>query len=244
MGWYKVRMGHTATKQTVPWEARVLTLFPQVFPGVLGVSCVGRAAQRGLWRLSVVDLRAYAVGRAVDAPPYGGGPGMVLRADVVAAAVDAVHPHTDPLVCLTPAGTPLTQQRVEELACGAGVTVVCGRFEGVDQRVLDARRAEEISVGDFVCAGGEGGAMLLLEAAVRVVPGVVGRGESLRHESFADGLLEYPHYTRPKVWEGHAVPEVLLSGDHSRIAAWRRAQAAKLTENRRPDLWKKFLSNS
>ena len=228
-------------KEQKVWRATVLTLFPTIFPGTLGVSCVGRARMRGVWSLRVVDVRDYAHNTDIDDAPYGGGAGMVLRADVVSRALDAAHTPGHALVCLTPAGVPLTQKRVQTLAGGEGVTLVCGRFEGIDQRVVEARQCEEISVGDFVCAGGELAAMLLVEAAVRLLPGVVGAPQSLAHESFGeDGLLEHPHYTRPRLWEGRAVPAVLLSGDHARIAHWRRTQAEKRTQKRRPDLWKQY----
>jgi tRNA (guanine37-N1)-methyltransferase len=222
------------------WRATVLTLFPGLFPGVLGESLTGRALAEGLWALETLDIRGFARDkhRAVDAPPAGGGPGMVLRADVVAATVDAVADGQRPVLYLSPRGRPFTQARARDLARGAGVILLCGRFEGVDQRVLDARSVEEVSIGDFVLSGGEIPAMAVIDAVVRLLPGVLGNADSTVEESFSTGLLEAPHYTKPPVWEGHAIPEVLLSGHHARIAAWRRAQAEALTQERRPDLWR------
>lgn len=223
-----------------PWHASVLTLFPEMFPGPLGLSLAGRGLERGLWRLDAVDIRRFATDRhqSVDDTPFGGGAGMVLRPDVVAAAVDAVHGPGDPrpAIYLSPRGVPLTQALVRALAAGPGVVLLCGRYEGVDQRVIEARGLEELSLGDFVLSGGEIAALAVLDACVRLLPAVVGAPESLVEESFAQGLLEYPHYTRPQVWEGRAVPEVLLSGHHGRIKAWRHAQALALTKARRPDL--------
>lgn len=227
------------------FEATVLTLFPEMFPGPLGVSLAGRALEAGLWRLDAVDIRSFATDRhrSVDDTPSGGGPGMVMRADVVAAAVDAVHPagSPKPLIYLSPRGTPLTQARVRALAAGPGVTLLCGRFEGLDERVIEARGMEEVSLGDFVLSGGEPAALALLDAVVRLLPGVMGKEVSGAEESFESGLLEYPHYTRPQTFEGREIPAVLTSGDHGRIAAWRRAMAEALTKERRPDLWEKFL---
>lgn len=232
-----------------PFTARVLTLFPEAFPGTLGVGLTGRALAAGIWRLDVLDIRAFAHDRhrTVDDTPAGGGPGMVMRADVVAAAIDAaVNDRVAerapgggrwPVLCLSPRGRPLDQGRVRELAAGAGLTLLCGRYEGVDQRVLDARGIEEVSVGDYVLTGGEPAAMVLLDAVVRLRPGTLGNAASADEESFAGGLLEHPHYTRPAVWEGRAIPEVLLSGHHARIAEWRRRQAEAVTRERRPDLW-------
>lgn len=229
---------------TRSWTATVLTILPEMFPGPLGVSLVGTALENKLWALETLDIRNFAQDRhrSVDDTPAGGGPGMVMRADVVGPAVDAAREKAPeaPLIYLSPRGAPLTQARVRELSAGTGVTLLCGRFEGLDQRVLDARGIEEISLGDFVLAGGEVAAMALIEACVRLLPGVVGDAESLASESFELGLLEYPHYTRPREWEGHAIPEVLLSGDHVKIAEWRREQAEKITKERRPDLWKKY----
>lgn len=220
------------------WQASVLTLFPEVFPGVLGVSLAGRALERGVWGLDVRDIRAGGVGRhrAVDDTPFGGGAGMVMRADVLDAAIG--EDDGRPLIYLSPRGAPLTQKRVRALAAGTGVRLVCGRYEGVDQRVLDARGVEEVSVGDYVLSGGEVAAMALLDACVRLLPGVMGAAESAEEESFSDGLLEYPQYTRPAEWQGRTVPEVLLSGHHGAIAAWRRAQSEQITQARRPDLWR------
>jgi tRNA (guanine37-N1)-methyltransferase len=221
----------------------VLTLFPEMFPGPLGVSLAGRALGAGLWRLDAVDIRGFATDkhRTVDASPSGGGPGMVMRADVVAAAVDAAHVPPKPLIYLSPRGRPLTQTRVRALAEGPGVTLLCGRFEGLDERVIEARGMEEVSLGDFVLSGGEPAALALLDAVVRLLPGVMGKEASGEDESFESGLLEYPHYTRPQSFEGREIPEVLTSGDHARVAKWRRAEAERLTRERRPDLWEKFL---
>jgi len=224
----------------VPWRARVLTIYPQMFPGPLGESLSGRALQDGVWALEAINIRDFATDKhaSVDDTPAGGGPGMVMRPDVVGAAIDGARAEGAalPLIYLSPRGTPLTQTRVRELSAGPGALLLCGRFEGVDQRVLDARDAEEISIGDYVLSGGELPAMVLIDACVRLLPGVVGAGASLAEESFESGLLEYPHYTRPRVWEGREIPDVLLSGDHGRIARWRREQALALTWARRPDL--------
>jgi tRNA (guanine37-N1)-methyltransferase len=222
------------------WRATVLTLFPEMFPGPLGVSLAGKALASGLWALEAFDIRDSATDRhrSVDDTPAGGGPGMVLRADVLAAAIDAAEVAPDrPRLLMSPRGRPLTQSRVVELAAGPGPLVVCGRFEGVDQRVIDARRLEEISVGDYVLSGGEIAAMALLDACVRLLPGVMGRLESGSDESFSHGLLEYPQYTRPQAFEGRPIPEILISGDHAKVAAWRLAEAEALTKLRRPDLW-------
>ena len=222
------------------WRATVLTLFPEMFPGPLGISLAGRALAAGLWALEARDIRDQAADRhrSVDDTPAGGGPGMVLRADVVAAAVDAADGAPDrPKLLMSPRGRPLTQSRVVELAAGPGPLIVCGRFEGVDQRVIEARGLQEVSVGDYVLSGGEIAAMALLDACVRLLPGVMGKAESGADESFSDGLLEYPQYTRPQTFEGRPIPDVLLSGDHAKIAAWRRTEAERLTRERRPDLW-------
>ena len=228
---------------TNPWTARILTVLPEMFPGPLGASLIGKGLETGVWALDVIDIRDFASDRhrSVDDTPAGGGPGMVMRADVVGRAIDAIQEKTPdvPLIYLSPRGKPLTQQRVRELSAGPGVSVLCGRFEGLDQRVLDARNIEEISIGDFVLAGGDVAACLLIEACVRLLPGVIGDGASLESESFEQGLLEYPHYTRPREWEGLEIPEVLLSGDHKKIAAWRREMSEKITRERRPDLWAK-----
>lgn len=227
-----------------PWRAVVLTLFPELFPGPLGASNTGTALAEGRWSLDVHDLRAHGIGRhsSVDDTPAGGGAGMVLRADVVAAAIDAARDsHGDDLaaIYLSPRGAPLTQSLVHDLADGPGVMLLAGRFEGVDQRVIDGRGLCEVSIGDYVLSGGEIAAMVLLDACTRLLPGVIGAAASLDHETFEDGLLEYPQYTRPRTWEGRTIPEVLLSGDHAAIEAWRRQQAEDLTRTRRPDLWRR-----
>jgi tRNA (guanine37-N1)-methyltransferase len=218
----------------------VLTLFPEMFPGPLGVSLAGKALATGLWVLEVRDIRDSATDRhrSVDDTPAGGGPGMVLRADVLADAIDAAELATErPRLLMSPRGRPLTQAKVAELAAGSGPLIVCGRFEGIDQRVIEARGLEEVSVGDFVLSGGEIAALALIDACVRLLPGVMGKLGSGADESFSDGLLEYPQYTRPQAFEGRPIPEVLLSGDHARVAAWRQAEAEALTRTRRPDLW-------
>ncbi|MGF1640892.1 MAG: tRNA (guanosine(37)-N1)-methyltransferase TrmD [Rhodospirillales bacterium] len=225
-----------------PWRACVLTIFPEMFPGPLAVSLAGQALGRGLWMLETVDIRAFARDkhRSVDDTPFGGGPGMVMRADVVDAAILAVRERRPEvrLVYLTPRGQPLDQARVRDWATGPGVALLCGRYEGVDERVLELWRPEEISIGDFVLSGGEPAAMVVIDACVRLLPGVVGRSRSVVEESFEGGLLEYPHYTRPRSWRGLDVPEVLLSGDHARIGRWRLGQARRVTKDRRPDLWR------
>ncbi len=220
------------------WHATVLTLFPPMFPGPLGQSLAGRALAAGLWQLDVRDIRDAAKGRhrAVDDTPFGGGAGMVMRPDVLDAAIGPDDGR--PLLYLTPRGRPLVQDRVRALAEGSGVRLLCGRYEGVDQRVLDARDAEEVSIGDYVLSGGELPALVLLDACIRLLPGVMGAKASAEEESFSAGLLEYPHYTKPAEWQGRSVPEVLLSGHHAAIAAWRRAQAEQATRLRRPDLWR------
>ena len=224
----------------MPWRATVLTLFPEMFPGPLGVSLAGKALASGLWALEARDIRDSATDkhRSVDDTPAGGGPGMVLRADVLAAAIDAadVTPHR-PRLLMSPRGRPLTQSAVMELAAGPGPLIVCGRFEGVDERVIAKRHLEEVSIGDYVLSGGEIAAMALIDACVRLLPGVMGKAGSGVEESFADGLLEYPQYTRPQEFEGLPIPEILTSGDHAKVAAWRLAEAQALTQARRPDLW-------
>ncbi|RTE88846.1 MULTISPECIES: tRNA (guanosine(37)-N1)-methyltransferase TrmD [Bradyrhizobium] len=223
-----------------PWRATVLTLFPEMFPGPLGVSLAGRALATGIWQLEARDIRASATDRhrSVDDTPAGGGPGMVLRADVLAAAIDAAETGPErPRLLMSPRGRPLTQARVRELARGPGPLIVCGRFEGVDQRVIDGRGLEEVSIGDYVLSGGEIAALALIDACVRLLPGVMGKEASGTEESFSEGLLEYPQYTRPQLFEGVPIPEILTSGDHAKVAAWRRAQSEALTEARRPDLW-------
>jgi tRNA (guanine37-N1)-methyltransferase len=222
------------------YRADVITLFPELFPGPLGASVIGRGLRDKRWSLNATQLRDFAADkhRTVDDTPAGGGPGMVLKADILAAAIDAVSPESDPRprLLMSPRGTPLTQQRARALSAGPGVVVICGRFEGIDQRVIDARGLEEVSIGDYVLAGGEVAAMVLLEAVVRLIPGVLGAEESRDDESFEDGLLEYPHYTRPPVFEDRTIPDVLISGDHKKIEKWRRDEAEKLTRLRRPDL--------
>jgi tRNA (guanine37-N1)-methyltransferase len=223
------------------WRATVLTIFPEMLPGPLAHSLAGKALRAGLWRLEPVDIRDFARDkhRSVDDAPFGGGPGMVMRPDVLDAAV-AGSGGGGPVILLSPRGERLDQQRVRSLAAGPGVTLICGRFEGVDERVLEARAIAELSLGDFVLSGGEPAAIALIDACVRLVPGVVGRADALDEESFAEGLLEYPQYTRPQFWQGRAVPEVLVSGDHRRIRDWRRCEAERLTRERRPDLWKRY----
>lgn len=224
-----------------PWRASVLTLFPEMFPGPLCVSLVGTALEAGLWSLALHQIRDFGIGRhrAVDDTPAGGGAGMVMRADVLAAAIDRAR-ETDgdlPLLYMSPRGVPLTQERVRALSQGPGAMILAGRFEGVDERLIEARGVTEVSIGDYVLSGGELPAMVLIDACVRLIPGVLGAEESLAHESFEDGLLEYPQYTKPREWDGLPTPEVLMSGDHKKIAEWRRAEAERLTRERRPDLW-------
>jgi len=220
------------------WRASVLTILPDVFPGPLGASLAGKALATGAWNLDVVDIRAFATDkhRSVDDTPAGGGPGMVMKADVLGRAVDVSANDQRPRLLLSPRGEPLRQKRVEALAAGAGVVVVCGRFEGVDERVIAARALEEVSFGDYVLSGGEIAAMVLIDTCVRLLPGVMGAAASSAEESFAEGLLEYPQYTRPQLWEGRPIPEILLSGDHGKIARWREAEARTRTQRRRPDL--------
>ncbi|HXV73134.1 MAG TPA: tRNA (guanosine(37)-N1)-methyltransferase TrmD [Sphingomonadales bacterium] len=225
------------------FEAKILTLFPEAFPGTLGLSVIGQALKKKKWKLTAVDIRRFGEGkhRKVDSTPSGGGPGMVMRADVLAKAIDSIHPRKKagrPLVYLSPRGKPFTQAMAATWAKGKGLTLVCGRFEGVDERLLDARGIEEISVGDYVLSGGEAAALVVLEAVLRLIPGVVGKAESLKEESFSAGLLEYPQYTRPHVWEGREIPEILVSGHHGKIKAWRKLKAEELTRKRRPDLLK------
>ncbi|MBR0871852.1 tRNA (guanosine(37)-N1)-methyltransferase TrmD [Bradyrhizobium tropiciagri] len=228
------------TSQPTPWRATVLTLFPDMFPGPLGVSLAGKALAGGLWTLEARDIRASATDkhRSVDDTPAGGGPGMVLRADVLAVAIDAagIAPER-PRLLMSPRGRPLTQAQVTALAAGPGPLIVCGRFEGIDQRVIEARALEEVSIGDYVLSGGEIAAMALIDACVRLLPGVMGKQASGTEESFSEGLLEYPQYTRPQEFEGRPIPEILISGDHAKVAAWRLAQSEALTAARRPDLW-------
>ena len=225
------------------WRATVLTIFPEMLPGPLAYSLAGKALKAGIWHLETVDIRDFARDkhRSVDDAPFGGGPGMVMRPDVLDAAINGAG-ETGPLILLSPRGRPLGQERVRELAEAAGVRLICGRFEGVDERVLEASSVEEVSLGDFVLSGGEPAAIALIDACVRLLPGVVGSAETLAEESFTEGLLEYPHYTRPSVWRGRAVPEVLVSGDHQRVRDWRRIQAEQLTRERRPDLWRRHVA--
>jgi tRNA (guanine37-N1)-methyltransferase len=222
------------------WTACVLTILPDMFPGPLGASLAGQGLADGLWRLDTINIRDFAADkhRSVDDTPAGGGPGMVMRADVLGAAIDGARERHArlPLIYPSPRGAPLTQARVRELSAGPGVLLLCGRFEGVDERVIEARQAEEISLGDYILSGGELAAMVIIDAAVRLIPGIMGAAESAAEESFENGLLEYPHYTRPREWEGRVIPEILLSGDHKRIAAWRRSQAEAATKARRPEL--------
>ncbi|MEP3889746.1 MAG: tRNA (guanosine(37)-N1)-methyltransferase TrmD [Hellea sp.] len=234
----------TETAQT-PWRVSVLTLFPDAFPGVLGASIIGGAEKSGIWQLETVDIRDFSVNRhrTVDSPPSGGGPGMVLKPDIAAKAIDSVVTSDlglgpdRPLIYLTPRGKRLTQKRVRELASGPGLIAFCGRFEGLDERVIEGRQMEEISIGDFILAGGEVAAQVMIEACVRLLPGVLGTAQSANDESFETGLLEYPLYTKPREFEGRAIPEVLLSGDHKKIANWRRQKSEEITKARRPDMW-------
>jgi tRNA (guanine37-N1)-methyltransferase len=235
----------TVADQAPGWRARVLTLFPDMFPGSLGHSLAGKALERGVWRLDVMDIRAFATDkhRTVDDTPFGGGAGMVMRPDVVDAALAAaLQPELEgepvgPAIYLSPRGRVLDQALVEELAAGPGCVLLCGRYEGLDERVIEARGLMEVSLGDFVLSGGEPAAIALMDAVVRLIPGVMGAAETLDEESFERGLLEYPHYTRPAAWQGRPVPEILLSGHHEKINAWRLRQAEEVTRSRRPDLW-------
>ena len=227
------------------WRASVLTIFPEMFPGALGMSLAGKALAAGAtWSLDVVDIRAHATDkhRTVDDTPAGGGPGMVMKPDVLARALDAASPPDDtrPRLLMSPRGTPLTQARAATLARGPGAVILCGRFEGVDERIIEARNFSEVSIGDYVLSGGEVAAFVLIDACVRLLPGVMGQMASADEESFSQGLLEYPQYTRPQQFEGRGIPEVLTSGDHAKVAAWRRAEAERLTRERRPDLWEAY----
>jgi tRNA (guanine37-N1)-methyltransferase len=224
------------------WRATVLTLFPDMFPGPLGVSLAGKALAGGLWALEPRDIRDHATDRhrTVDDTPAGGGPGMVMKADELARAIDALPADGRPRLLMSPRGTPLTQARVAGLAKGEGAVILCGRFEGIDERLIEARGLEEISVGDYVLSGGEIAAMALIDACVRLIPGVMGKEESGLSESFSEELLEYPQYTRPAVFEQREIPAVLTGGDHAKVAAWRRAEAERLTRERRPDLWRAY----
>ena len=233
---------HPAEPARGPWSATVLTVFPEMFPGPLGASLAGKGLARGLWSLDVLDIRDFARDkhRSVDDQPYGGGPGMVMRPAVVDAALAAVAERPGPVIYLSPRGALLDQRRVRALAREAGATLLCGRYEGLDERVIAARGLEEVSVGDYVLSGGEPAAIVLIDAVVRLLPGVMGNEESPEEESFERGLLEYPHYTRPADWRGMTVPEVLVSGNHAEIRAWRREQAEAATRARRPDLWARY----
>jgi tRNA (guanine37-N1)-methyltransferase len=227
------------------WRASILTLFPDMFPGPLGLSLAGRAMESGIWSLQAVNIRDFATDRhrTVDDTPFGGGAGMVMRPDIVEAAVASVDDGR-PLLCLTPRGRRFTQADARRLAEGDGVVMLCGRYEGIDQRVIDARGMEEVSLGDFVLSGGDLAAMAMLDATVRLLPGVMGAAASAEEESFSAGLLEYPHYTRPAEWRGRAVPPVLVSGNHGAVAAWRRGEAERVTRERRPDLWAEYQLTS
>jgi len=238
-------MAQTAEASGKTWAASVLTIFPEMFPGPLGVSLLGQALESGTWSLQTVDIRDFASDkhRSVDDTPFGGGPGMVMRPDVVDAAIASATSKSEsdvPLVYLTPRGRPLSQSRVRELAEGPGLSLLCGRFEGVDERVLEAHDIEEVCLGDYVLSGGEIAAMAMLDACVRLLPGVLGSAASLEDESFEKGLLEYPHYTRPQSWDNRDVPEVLLSGHHANIEAWRLGKAEEITRECRPDLWRAY----
>lgn len=226
----------------MPFRASILTLYPEMFPGPLGISLAGEGLRKGLWSLDTHQIREHGIGRHrnVDDNPAGGGAGMVLRCDVLAAAIDAAVPADDarPRLLMSPRGRPLRQAQVRDWAAGPGLVIVCGRFEGVDERVIEGRNLVEISIGDYILSGGEMAALTLLDACVRLIPGVMGKAASGEDESFENGLLEYPHYTRPREWEGRGLPEALLSGDHARIAKWRREQAETITRERRPDLLK------
>jgi tRNA (guanine37-N1)-methyltransferase len=229
------------------WRATVLTIFPGMFPGPLGDSLAGKASQKGLWSLAAVDIRDFAADRhrMVDDTPAGGGPGMIMKADVLGRAIDAAGgpggQDDRPRLLMSARGVPLTQSLVRQLAAGPGLLAVCGRFEGVDERVIAGRGLLEVSIGDFILSGGEIAAMALIDACVRLIPGVMGKEVSAAEESFSAGLLEHPQFTRPPLWEGRAIPEVLLSGDHGKVAAWRRSEAERLTRERRPDLWAAYL---
>lgn len=222
----------------MPFAATILTLFPEMFPGTLGHSLAGRALEEGTWSLNATNIRDFATDRhrTVDDHPAGGGVGMVLKPDILARAIDAT-PHVGPRLLMSPRGEPLTQSLAKELAQGPGCLIVCGRFEGVDERVIEKRQLREISVGDYILSGGEPAAIVLLDAVIRLRPGVMGKLESADEESFADGLLEHPHYTKPNTWEGLDIPQILLGGDHQAISRWKRAERERLTKARRPDLW-------
>jgi tRNA (guanine37-N1)-methyltransferase len=230
--------------EAAPWRATVLTIFPEMFPGPLGCSLAGRALEDGIWSLETVDIRDFARDKhgSVDDVPFGGGPGMVMRPDIVADALEAKTESEGAVIYMSPRGRALDQARVREFASGPSVTVLCGRFEGIDARVMDEFEIDEVSLGDFVLSGGEPAAIALLDACVRLLPGVMGQDESLAEESFERGLLEYPQYTRPQSWRDRAVPEILLSGHHAKVKAWRQDQAEKITRERRPDLWQRYVA--
>jgi tRNA (guanine37-N1)-methyltransferase len=232
------------SQRVAQWRATVLTIFPGMFPGPLGDSLAGKAMAKGLWSLKTIDIRDFAADRhrTIDDTPAGGGPGMIMKADVLARAIDAAADDRRPRLLMSARGAPLTQALVGKLAAGAGVLVVCGRFEGIDERVIAARALTELSIGDFILSGGEIAALALIDACVRLLPGVIGKDASTKEESFSAGLLEYPQFTRPALWEGRPIPQVLLSGDHPKVAAWRRAEAERLTRERRPDLWAAYLA--
>jgi len=234
----------TGTSTKTPWTATVLTLFEEMFPGSLGQSLAGQGLKDGLWTLETLDIRSFASDkhRSVDDTPFGGGPGMVMRADVIDAAIEKIKAQKPvrPLIYLSPRGCPLDQKRVRELAVGPGLTLLCGRYEGVDERLLEVHEIEEVSLGDFIMSGGEPAAIAMIDACVRLLPGIMGSDVSGVEESFEQGLLEYPHYTRPQAWRGIAVPEVLLSGHHEKIKEWRKRQSEEMTKERRPDLWCRY----
>ena len=234
----------TGTSTKTPWTATVLTLFEEMFPGSLGQSLAGQGLKDGLWTLETLDIRSFASDkhRSVDDTPFGGGPGMVMRADVIDAAIEKIKAQKPirPLIYLSPRGCPLDQKRVRELAVGPGLTLLCGRYEGVDERLLEVHEIEEVSLGDFIMSGGEPAAIAMIDACVRLLPGIMGSDVSCVEESFERGLLEYPHYTRPQAWRGIAVPEVLLSGHHEKIKEWRKRQSEEMTKERRPDLWDRY----
>lgn len=230
--------------ETAPWRATVLTIFPEMFPGPLGCSLAGRALEDGIWSLETVDIRGFARDKhgSVDDAPFGGGPGMVMRPDIVADALEAKTESEGAVIYMSPRGRALDQARVRKIASDPSVTLLCGRFEGIDARVMDEFKIDEVSLGDFVLSGGEPAAIALIDACVRLLPGVVGQDESLAEESFERGLLEYPQYTRPQSWRDRAVPEILLSGHHEKVKAWRQDQAEKITRERRPDLWQRYVA--
>jgi tRNA (guanine37-N1)-methyltransferase len=234
----------TWTSTKTPWTATVLTLFEEMFPGSLGQSLAGQGLKDGLWTLETLDIRSFASDkhRSVDDTPFGGGPGMVMRADVIDAAIEKIKVQKPirPLIYLSPRGCPLDQKRVRELAVGPGLTLLCGRYEGIDERLLEVHEIEEVSLGDFIMSGGEPAAIAMIDACVRLLPGIMGSDVSGVEESFEQGLLEYPHYTRPQAWRGIAVPEVLLSGHHEKIKEWRKRQSEEMTKERRPDLWDRY----